>query len=95
MDVVQTRYAGHHGWLGNWLNKRLGNMSDAADLTQDTFTRILEARRKPGAQALRLQEPRVESQPFLNRRLTPLTTPSTTAPAAMPNKALSTVEVSA
>lgn len=58
VDVVQTLYAGHHGWLRNWLNKRLGNTSDAADLAQDTFTRILEARRKPGAEALRLQEPR-------------------------------------
>lgn len=58
MDVVQTLYAGHHGWLRNWLNKRLGNTSDAADLAQDTFTRILEARRRPDAQELRLQEPR-------------------------------------
>lgn len=58
MDVVHTLYAGHHGWLRSWLNKRLGNTSDAADLTQDTFTRILEARRRPDAPELRLQEPR-------------------------------------
>lgn len=58
MDVVQTLYAGHHGWLRNWLNKRLGNTADAADLAQDTFTRILEARRKSGALELKLLEPR-------------------------------------
>lgn len=58
VDVVHTLYAGHHGWLRSWLNKRLGNTSDAADLTQDTFTRILEARRRPDAPELRLQEPR-------------------------------------
>lgn len=58
MDVVQSLYAGHHGWLRNWLRKRLGNTFDAADLAQDTFMRILEARRKSDAQELLLQEPR-------------------------------------
>lgn len=58
MDVVRTLYANHHGWLRNWLRKRLGNTFDAADLAQDTFMRILEARNQPGAAALSLQEPR-------------------------------------
>ena len=58
MDLVQTLYEGHHGWLRNWLRKRLGNSFDAADLAQDTFTRILESRRKLDAQDLLLQEPR-------------------------------------
>ena len=49
VDVVHNLYASHHGWLRNWLRKRLGNTFDAADLAQDTFIRIIEARRKPGA----------------------------------------------
>ena len=58
VDVVHNLYASHHGWLRNWLRKRLGNTFDAADLAQDTFIRIIEARRKPGAQELTLHEPR-------------------------------------
>ena len=34
-------YSDHHSWLQRWLNAKLGNASDAADLAQDTFTRIL------------------------------------------------------
>jgi RNA polymerase sigma factor (sigma-70 family) len=37
-------YSHHHGWLYGWLRKKLGNACDAADLAQDTFTRILAAR---------------------------------------------------
>jgi len=38
---LATLYADHHGWLKNWLRGKLGNAFDAADLTQDTFVRIL------------------------------------------------------
>lgn len=38
---VEALYSGHHGWLYAKLHKRLGNALDAADLVQDTFTRIL------------------------------------------------------
>jgi RNA polymerase sigma-70 factor (ECF subfamily) len=34
-------YSNHHFWLQRWLSVKLGNASDAADLAQDTFTRIL------------------------------------------------------
>jgi len=34
----------HNGWLNHWLRTRLGNSSDAADLAQDTFVRVLAAR---------------------------------------------------
>lgn len=34
-------YASHHGWLRRWLRHRLGNDGDAADLTHDTFVRLL------------------------------------------------------
>jgi RNA polymerase sigma-70 factor (ECF subfamily) len=39
-------YAQHHGWLKGWLYRRLGCSSQAADLAQDTFLRLLVARCK-------------------------------------------------
>lgn len=46
-------YREHHGWLNGWLRQRLNNSADAADLAQDTFVRVLQAR-NAGA----LREPR-------------------------------------
>ncbi|MCP6237237.1 RNA polymerase subunit sigma, partial [Klebsiella pneumoniae] len=37
----------HHGWLSNWLRRRLGCPQNAADLAQDTFLRLLTAREQP------------------------------------------------
>ncbi|WP_236179416.1 MULTISPECIES: sigma-70 family RNA polymerase sigma factor [Pseudomonas] len=34
-------YRDHRGWLENWLRRRMGNAWDAADLSQDTFLRVL------------------------------------------------------
>lgn len=34
-------YTDHHNWLHSWLWKRLGNSSDAADLAQDVFVRLI------------------------------------------------------
>ena len=48
-------YAAHHGWLTHWLQGRLRCPQDAADLSQDTFLRLilgeqsLEALRDPRA----------------------------------------------
>ncbi len=36
-----TLYSHHHGWLRAWLHRRLGCRDEAADLTQDTFLRVL------------------------------------------------------
>ncbi|HCN46041.1 MAG TPA: RNA polymerase subunit sigma [Pseudomonas sp.] len=44
LRVIEALYSGHHGWLYATLRKKLGNAMDAADLTQDTFTRILASR---------------------------------------------------
>ena len=52
-EDVAALYSNHHGWLLGWLCKKLGNAFDAADLTQDTFTRILASR-----DVSSLQEPR-------------------------------------
>ncbi|MGX1020742.1 RNA polymerase sigma factor (sigma-70 family) [Pseudomonas sp. Y3 TE3536] len=57
-SAVNDLYCEHHGWLKGWLRKRLGNAFDAADLTQDTFVRVIKAR-----SALDIREPR----PYLSR----------------------------
>lgn len=57
-SAVNDLYCEHHGWLNGWLRKRLGNAFDAADLTQDTFVRVIKART-----ALEIREPR----PYLSR----------------------------
>lgn len=43
-EVVTELYRAHHGWLNGWLRRRLGNASDAADLAQDAFLRVIRAR---------------------------------------------------
>lgn len=52
-SALHLLYSEHNGWLKSWLWARLGNTSDAADLAQDTFLRVLSAR---DVQAIR--EPR-------------------------------------
>ena len=47
-------YVHHHGWLFAWLRKKLGCPHEAADLAQDTFTRILTSRDA----LFHMQEPR-------------------------------------
>lgn len=42
---IQSLYVHHHSWLRTWLRRRLGNDSDAADLAQDTFVRLLSSQR--------------------------------------------------
>ena len=52
--TLSSLYRDHRSWLENWLRRRLGNAWDAADLSQDTFLRVL-ASAQPIAQ---MQEPR-------------------------------------
>jgi RNA polymerase sigma factor (sigma-70 family) len=44
---VAELYNEHHSWLSSWLDRRLGNKAEAADLAHDTFERVLIAQRKP------------------------------------------------
>ena len=37
-------YNAHHSWLNSWLRRKLGCPDSAADLTQDTFMRVLTTR---------------------------------------------------
>lgn len=50
---LEGLYHEHHGWLTGWLRRRLGCPHNAADLAQDTFMRLLQARETPA-----LNEPR-------------------------------------
>lgn len=38
---VAALYTDHRGWLQTWLSRKLGDSFAAADLTQDTFLRVL------------------------------------------------------
>lgn len=44
---VQALYCEHRSWLQGWLQKKLGNRVDAADLMQDTFVRLLAGKALP------------------------------------------------
>jgi RNA polymerase sigma-70 factor (ECF subfamily) len=46
---VDNLYRNHHGWLRGWLRKRMGCSEAAADLTHDTFLRVLASSRQPSA----------------------------------------------
>lgn len=53
---LQRFYIDHHPWLLGWLRRRVGNSSDAADLSHDTFLCLLGEGRRD---AIR------EARPFL------------------------------
>jgi len=44
---LQRLYAEHHGWLRDWLRRKLGNAHDAADLAHDTYLRLLRSGHVP------------------------------------------------
>jgi RNA polymerase sigma-70 factor (ECF subfamily) len=50
---LHTLYIDHHRWLQAWLQSRVDNAADAADLVQDTFIRLLSRRER-----LELKAPR-------------------------------------
>lgn len=52
--AIETLYSDHHSWLKGWLQRRLGNTEQAADLAHDTFMRLLSSERVPAT----LNEPR-------------------------------------
>lgn len=41
---MHVLYADHHGWLRDWLRRKIGCPQGAADVAQDTFLRILASR---------------------------------------------------
>ncbi|AJO78720.1 MULTISPECIES: sigma-70 family RNA polymerase sigma factor [Pseudomonas] len=51
---LHALYRDHRGWLESWLRHRMGNAWDAADLSQDTFLRVLTS----SQQLVDLREPR-------------------------------------
>jgi RNA polymerase sigma-70 factor (ECF subfamily) len=46
-DALHRMYSGHHGWLVQWLQRKLGNSGDAADVAQDTYVRVATAHAVP------------------------------------------------
>lgn len=52
-DDIAILYRQHHGWLRAWLQRKVGNAFDAADLAQATFLRVLAPQGMRG-----VQEPR-------------------------------------
>jgi RNA polymerase sigma factor (sigma-70 family) len=55
-DELSKLYDDHQGWLKGWLRKKLGDAADAADLTQETFLKILRHNRT---------DPVIEPRPYL------------------------------
>jgi len=43
-DSIETLYKEHNHWLVTWLRKKLSCPDNAADISQDTFVRILKCR---------------------------------------------------
>jgi len=39
---MHAMYVSHHGWLVNWLKRRLGCVQNANDLAHDTFLRVID-----------------------------------------------------
>lgn len=54
---VDTLYVTHHSWLRGWLRRKLGCREQAAELTHDTFLRIIAAR-NAARNAAEIREPR-------------------------------------
>ncbi|MGE8305782.1 MAG: sigma-70 family RNA polymerase sigma factor [Pseudomonas kermanshahensis] len=63
-QAIDQLYSHHHGWLQNWLRKRLGSAADAADLAQDTFVRLLSS---ATGEALNYTAPRAYLATIANR----------------------------
>lgn len=39
--ALETTYRDHHGWLVDWLRRRVGDLHEAGDLAQDTFVKLI------------------------------------------------------
>ncbi len=61
---VRNLYDQHHGWLSGWLGRKLDCSQDAADLSHDTFLKLLTSR-EVGV----LKEPRAYLLVIANRLL--------------------------
>jgi len=62
--VAGRLYEAHHGWLLRWLQRKLACPHDAADLSHDTFLRLLADHR-----SAELREPRAYLLVIANRLL--------------------------
>ncbi|WP_047394577.1 MULTISPECIES: sigma-70 family RNA polymerase sigma factor [Chitinibacter] len=53
--LIDTWYQAHHGWLSQWLRRKLRCSAQAADLAHDTFVRVLG---KSAQELQQVSEPR-------------------------------------
>ncbi|CAM3748817.1 putative RNA polymerase sigma factor FecI [Pseudomonas reidholzensis] len=44
-STLEDLYRANHGWMQRWLQRKLGNASDAAELAQDVFVSLLSTPR--------------------------------------------------
>ena len=47
-QALHSLYSHHHPWLQSWLQRKVGNHCDAADIAHDTFLRLMNRRRDIG-----------------------------------------------
>ncbi len=78
--AAQVLYQQHHGWLHGWLRYKLGNAFDAADLTHDTFVRILAGRDIVAISQPRAYLTTVARGILINCSNAPISTPSPCCP---------------
>ncbi|MFJ2426555.1 sigma-70 family RNA polymerase sigma factor [Pseudomonas sp. NPDC087804] len=93
---VAVLYRQQHGWLQNWLRRRLNCSQSAADLAQDTFMRLLAKEQVPELHAPRTFLAKVAQSVLCNHyRRQKLERAYLEALAAMPEQVAPSLETQA
>ncbi|WP_053119931.1 sigma-70 family RNA polymerase sigma factor [Pseudomonas sp. P1.31] len=93
---VAVLYRQQHGWLQNWLRRRLNCTQSAADLAQDTFMRLLAKEQVPELHAPRTFLAKVAQSVLCNHyRRQKLERAYLEALAAMPEQVAPSLETQA
>lgn len=93
---VAVLYRQQHGWLQNWLRRRLNCSQSAADLAQDTFLRLLAKEQVPELHAPRTFLAKVAQSVLCNHyRRQKLERAYLEALAAMPEQVAPSLETQA
>jgi RNA polymerase sigma-70 factor (ECF subfamily) len=93
---VAVLYRQQHGWLQNWLRRRLNCSQSAADLAQDTFMRLLAKEQVPDLHAPRTFLAKVAQSVLCNHyRRQKLERAYLEALAAMPEQVAPSLETQA
>ncbi|MGO3742287.1 sigma-70 family RNA polymerase sigma factor [Kerstersia sp.] len=65
-STIEYLYRSHYGELLRWLARKLGNSSQATDLAQDTFLRMLSRHQAQPLEGQALKEPRAYLKTIAN-----------------------------